>query len=412
MTLRSGKNIFNLFKGFSATLYIFLITRIKTIYTWCLDLPRSTQWAVPISFIIGLSANQIFKKIAERQALAQETAQPAGKPAPVAVHSVSPRTILHQFFTHSFLQPKKEITLRPNANVTVRQVMIEVGQKIKRGEVLAYTDSEAQALRAELDGIDLKLKNLDYSVTVALAKKSFISSKEFQQKELEHKASRLRGRLAQIETTGAIHSPINGIVSEISLKSGDYIDNPAQYFIKIADSSSFRLQLYLPQTVAAKLQKGSGALLSRTKTDEYGKELYEAAFGRVGAVAPVVDPKSGSVLTEVEVDQIPAGWIAGQYVQVTMTIDQAAQVVAVPNESIVYENAQPFVFRIARANDESPDLRAPASMTGPRVIKGLVKTGLRDAKFTEIKEGVQDLDMVVIEGQGSLSNNGTVEIVR
>lgn len=375
-------------------------------------LPKSTRWLVPIAFIFGIAMSSAVKSILDRNSLTHELTQHSQKATPVAAQKIEPRSILHQFFTHSYLQPKKEITLRPNSNVTVRQVMIEVGQKVKRGEVIAYTDSEAQALRAELDGIDFQLKNLDYSVTVALAKKSFISSKEYQQKELEHKASRLRAKLAKIETTGAIHSPINGTVSEVNLKSGDYIDNPSQYYIKIADASSFRLQLYLPQAVAAKLNKGSEAILSRTKTDEYGKESYEAAFGRVGGVAPVVDPKSGSVLTDIEVEKIPSGWIAGQYVQVTMTIDQAHEVVAVPNESIIFENGQPFVYRISRSDEQSPELRSPASENGSRVVKALVQTGLRDAKFTEVKEGVLISDVVITEGQGSLANNASVEVVR
>src|SRR5262249_3744073 len=161
-----------------------------------------------------------------------------------------------------------------------------------------------------------KLRNLDFNVTMALAKKSFLSQKEFAQKGLEHRASRIRRRLAELETNGAILAPISGTVSEIALKSGDYIDNPQQYYIKIADASSFRIQLFLPYSVSAKLRKGALATLSRIRTDEFGRDKLETAAGQISGIAPTVDPKTGSVLTDIEITRVPSGWIPGIFVQV------------------------------------------------------------------------------------------------
>lgn len=385
---------------------------------WYRTLPRSTKLAIPMAFLIGVGIGPIMKRLNSTSSVATDDAADA-KPVPVATQPVKLRTILHQFTTNSYLQPKKEIILRPNNNVVVREVRVEVGQQVKRGDVLAYTDSEAQRLRSELDEIDLKQKNLDYSVTLALAKKSFISTKEFAQKQLEYRASGIRKRLSELETTGAIHSPIDGVVSEIAIKSGDYIDNPSQYFIKIADNSSFRIQLYLPQTVASRLTKGMFASLTRARIDDFGKETTEFAARNVLAIAPVVDPKSGSVLTDIEVQSVPKGWIGGQYVQLALTIEQANQVVAVPNDAIIVENNRSFVYRIPGPDELAPDEgRSPAaeSKAGERqparVVKEAVTFGLRDAKYTEIRSGIEENDTIVVEGQGNLSDNAAVEVVR
>ena len=39
------------------------------------------------------------------------------------------------------------------------------------------------------------------------------------------------------------------------------------------------------------------------------------------------------------------------------------------------------------------------------------KCSFNNAKFTEVKEGIRESDTVVTEGQGSLANNATIEIV-
>lgn len=393
---------------------------------WTRHFSPAARWALLLAFTLGFASDHALKSWAKSGDSKPQAESKTDRPVPVAAEMLQRRLVINQFVTHAALQPKKEVTLRPNGSVTVRDVRVEVGQYVKKGDVLAYTDSEAQALRAELDGIDLNLRNLEYSVTLALAKKSFLSQKEFAQKELEHRASKIRRRLAEIETTGAIKAPIEGIVSEIALKNGDFIDNQQQYYIKIADASSFRVQLFLPQTVAAKLNKGAPVDLSRTRVDEFGKDFTETAMGQVSSIAPVVDPKTGSVMTELEISKVPRGWISGIFVQVAMTIEKSANAVAVPNEAIVFDNDRPFVYRVqAQASTEDRGLAstaavvqtngvdAPATVDNTeRVQKVAVKAGLRDSKYTEIIEGLDELDMIVIEGQGNLADGSKVEIVR
>ncbi len=385
---------------------------------WFLALPQSTRWAFLATFIAGAVFNSAFHYFTREKAHSPFD-NTLMRPAPVAAQTVGTQTIVNQFITHASLQPKKEVTIRPNANVTVREVRVEIGQLVNKGDILASTSSESQSLRSELDQIELKLKNLDFKVTMELAKKSFLSEKEFQQKELEHRASRIRRRLAEIDTMGAILSPITGIVSEIALKSGDFVDNPSTYYIKIADASALRLQIFLPQAVAAKLVKGDEATLSRSHADELGVEQIESAKGMVGGVAPVVDPKTGSVLTEIDIDSVPKTWIPGMFVQVSMVIEESADTLAVPNESIIYDSNQSYVFRIGtktktEANAEERTLASsdPQQDEPESVQKVPVKTGLRDGKFTEVLEGLEEFDMIVTEGQGTLADGSKVEIVR
>ncbi len=372
-----------------------------------------TKWRIlTVAIFVGICiGGGIYynKHRANIEALASSSSLMSEKAVPVAVQKIEERTIKSVFSTHSFLQPKKEITLRPNANVKVREVKVVIGQQIKAEQILAYTNSEAQALRAELDQIDSKQKNLDHEVTMALAKQKFLSRNEYKQKVLEYKAYQVRQRLNDIETNGAIISPIDGIVSEINLKVGDFIDNPSQYSIKISDPSSYRIQLYIPQNVAAKLDKETPATLSRNWKKEMGEEVTESIDAKISAIAPTVDSKTGSVFIEITVSKIPKGWIAGMYVEVALVIDKTEEAVAVPNQALITENGQTYVYLV-------PAQRTPASAqaedSGSRAAKTLIKTGLRDSKFTEVKEGLEADDLVVVEGQGGLTDGAKIQVVR
>ena len=130
----------------------------------------------------------------------------------------------------------------------------------------------------------------------------------------------------------------------------------------------------------------------------------------------VVDPKTGSVLTEVELLKIPQGWISGMYVQLVIAIDHSDNAIAVSNEALVFEKSQAYVFRVRSKSDGSaaaprgPAGAAPASME--RAEKVPVQLGLRDGKFTEIKAGLEEFDLVVIEGQGGLADGAPVQVIR
>jgi membrane fusion protein (multidrug efflux system) len=371
--------------------------------------------ALAFTFLLGYFAHDfnIGFFSTHKGADAEETLE---HPVPVATDMAQRHTIRNLFSTNGYLQPAREVTLRPNQNVVVRQLRVSVGDSVKVGDVLAYTDSEAQALRADLDRIELQTRNLDYAVTLALAKKSFLSQREFEQKELEHKADKIRKRLAELESTGAITAPISGVVSEINLKVGDFVDNPSQYYIKIADSSSLKIQLFLPQAVTTKIWVGSSARLSRLTSDDQGQEIKSEAIAKVQAIAPVVDPKTGSVYVEIVTEKVPVEWLAGMYVEVELITGQVNNVVAVPSDSIVFEKDQPYVFRVKAPTTPHQDRGLASQGSEPAAVptaqKVKVKTGLRDSGFTEITEGVNEYDLLVVEGQGTLADGTKVEVVR
>lgn len=352
---------------------------------------------------------------------------------PVSIENVQTREIKSVFKTYSYLLPYKEVTLRPNQDVKIKEILVEVGDQVLIDKPLVLIDSELQNLKKEADKIEAQLRNLDFTVTLALAKRNFLSQKEVEQKKLEHRAVQIRQRLSDLETKNEIKSPIAGVVSEIRMKKGDYIDGQSNSYIKVSDSSHFRVELYLPQNVATLIKKGDPVTLSRSQTLESSSEIQNAT-AHVTAISPTVDSKTGSVFTEITLENIPSGWIAGMFTEIEFTLYKEDQALSVPNQAIIYEKSKPYIFVVTdesiqeapkrglaqeTQNSKSQDQESQGTKTQKDELeepqqfakKIPVKLGIKNSQYTQILEGAEELDQVVVEGQSSLSDGTLVQIV-
>lgn len=322
-------------------------------------------------------------------------------PAVALVESQS-RDLKKIFRTFGTLQSWKEVSLKPAPQTTIREIPVRVGQEVALQQVLMISGSEAQNLRLELESIDFELKNLDFSVTMALAKKNFLSKKEVKQRGLEHRASLLRTQLNKLDAAGFLRSPIKGLVAEVGFKAGDFFDGNSNQIIKVVDNSKLKVPLYVPQEVVAFLKVDQAVTLKRPQQPDISAVL--------STISPSVDAKTGSVFVELVVDQVPPQILSGMYVEIEFSLENAEAAISVPLQALVYENGKPFLYKFetqARSPASKDDLREVG-----RVAKIPVETGVQEGDFVQILKGLQELEEVVIQGHGSLSNGSDVEVIR
>jgi len=341
-----------------------------------------------VSFVIGFFV-VFFQNGTTPSAVKEESsaAVETTEKVPVNVISIERGRIERRFTSFSHLQPIREAILRSQNNVLVKELYVKWGAYVKKGEILAEFESEAGRLKSELESIDLSARAMDYKINKSLAEKEFISGQEFAQKERDFHAQRIRMKLSDIESSKKLVSPIDGIVSEVNLKKGDFIENSTEKYIRVIDPSQFKLTLFVPQSVALHLKQGIPVTLDRDGL---------SGRGTLSAVAPAVDPKSGSVLIEILSEEVPKEWLAGMYVGVSLPIEAQTDVLLVPVAAIFFEDSKPNVFRII-ASDET-------------VEKIPVETGIMDGQFAEIKLGLEDFDTIVVKGQTLLKNGAAVDI--
>ncbi len=333
--------------------------------------------------------------------------------APVASFTVEPREMKRSFVTQTFLLPWKEVIQRPMPMSLVRGVHVKVGDNVKADTVLVSLGSESQKLRSELDKIDGEIRNIDYTVTRALARQSFLSKREAKQRELEHKAAQIRLKLNQLDNSAVIKSPIDGIVSELTIKVGDYIDQSGinNSLVKIVDKTKMRVQIYLPTEVAVQVNDKTKIFFRKMGASQISKDNAESAVeetsGVLNSLSPSVDLRTGTVFSETVLTKMPKSWLPGMFVEVEFVLEEAKHSLAIPREAIVYENAKPFVYIIKSQE------RGPASPENYDFAKKVeIELGMKDDIYVEIKKGIEELAQIVTEGQGALTDGAKVDVVK
>ncbi len=317
---------------------------------------------------------------------------------PVAVFQAQKKDLLQTMSFFSPLQPWNEAVIRPQSGLAVRDVQVRVGEKVITNQVLFRMGSEAQKLRNSLEQIEFRLRKLDYTVAMALARKNFLSKKEAEQKELEHQAEVIRSQLSELENGGVFRSPIDGIVAEISMKPGDFIDGSSNSLIRIVNTQRTKVSFWLPQSVIAQVSLKSEI---KIKLDNIEAEAI------MTAIAPTVDIKTGSIYAEAEITKPNQAWKIGQFVEAILVLKKTSNSLVIPKSAVIEEKGKYYVYQITSVPDNNK--RAVAS-TIETANKKEIKIGTNSGATVEITDGLEAFDQVVTEGLSGLKDGTPVDI--
>lgn len=323
--------------------------------------------------------------------------------ASVRIQEVGKKDLRKVFQLFSPLLPWKEAFVKPLAVGFVEEMPVQVGEMVKKDQVLFRMDSESQRLRSELEQIDFQVKQLDFKISMTLAKKNFISKQEANQKNLENRSTMIRARLSHLENRGISRAPFDGLVSEIGFKVGDYLDNASNVTLRVVDLSKMKVSFWVPQTVASQISKASEVRI------QIGEKIGTA---KIIAISPTVDQKTGSVFVEAVIPDRPMDWKAGQFVQVLLSLERTMGAIAIPRAAVQQEAGHSFVWKIdrqeAKAGESGRGMASAEDTT--RVHRVEVKLGLMEDELVEVKSGLEEFDQVVVQGLAGLSEGTQVEI--
>lgn len=231
------------------------------------------------------------------------------------------------------IEPRQVLKLAAPVQGVVEKVMVDRGDRVTKGEVLAQLDSQVEA--ADLDIAKLRATNdteiasgqakLDYlSRKVARDQKLRGSSDYVSMSQMDQAASDARVAAAQLheaqlnlgqaklEAVRAqnklrqrqILSPVDGIVTERTLGQGEYLNDQA-HILTIAEMDPLRVEAFLPVAVYGHVKIGD---LADIVPEQPVGGMYQA---RVTVVDRVFDAASNTIGVRLELPNpdlaLPAG---------------------------------------------------------------------------------------------------------
>jgi len=272
----------------------------------------------------------------------------------------------------------------------VREIRVEEGDDVRKGQVLARLDGDR--LRLELNQSEANLHKLqrDYERNVELETKGLISSGDFDKIKYDMEALEASFNLAKLELDYTqIRAPIDGVISERFVRLGNTlaVNEPA---FRVTSFDPLVAYLHVPEREYRHIAQGQPVGID---IDALQGQRIIAAVTRV---SPVVDPQTGTFKITIEISDERRRIKPGMFGRINIVYDQHVGVLQIPRSAIVEEAGETAVFVV---EDD-------------KAVRKLVETAYSSSGMIEITSGLSDDDRVVTVGQVGLKDGALVTIIQ
>lgn len=321
-------------------------------------------------------------------AKAKEQDKKAQEAVPVEAVAVSNRAIAASYTGTAPLEARGESQVVAKTSGVALQVMAEVGQQVRAGQVLVRLDSARAALQAAQSEAQLRKLEASYNRSRQLFAQQLLSANDIDQLKFDLENARAVNRLANLELSYAnVVAPISGVIAERSIKTGNFVQINTPIF-RIVDTSRLEATLNVPERELATLQAG---LPVQLLVDALPGRPF---MGRVDRVAPVVDSGSGTFRVICAFDG--GGLLQpGMFGRIKIDYDQRANALVIPRNALLDDENDPAVFAVR----------------GGKAARIPVKLGYYDGEWVEVRAGLKAGDRVVTAGKVALREGTAVQVI-
>jgi membrane fusion protein (multidrug efflux system) len=269
----------------------------------------------------------------------------------------------------------------------VRRLLVEEGDRVRAGQVLAVLDGDKLRLEVAQARANLAKLERDFQRNLELQKRGLIGSAAFDDLRYQLDAERAVHDLAALQLSYTeIRAPIDGVVADRRVKLGNTLQ-PNDPLFTITKPEPLIAHVHVPERELAKLAVGQNA---EVQVDAAGG-VFAAHIRRI---SPVVDPATGTFKVTLEFSPAPQ-LRAGMFSRVNIVYERRAMALQIPRAALVEADGGPVVFVVA----------------GGKAVSRPVRTGLANGGAVEVLSGLSDGDPVVVVGQNGLKSGNEVRII-
>jgi membrane fusion protein (multidrug efflux system) len=307
---------------------------------------------------------------------------------PVQVTQLSTGRMEQVLLYSANLEAENHVQVYAQAARLVRELLVEEGDTVEKGDVLLRLLDEEQRnnlakARSQLDKSDREFQRLERLFDEELISEQKISDATYDLEQLRIAVSDAERELGYTQ----VKAPISGTITSRLVKLGDQV-SVNQHLFDIVDFDSMVALVYVPEKNLAQLAPGQ---VARVSSQALGERVYPGSIDRI---APVVDPKTGTLKVTVAVGR-QAGLLPGLYVDVALVTAVHDQALLMPKRALVYDKDRVFVFRLSEER---------------RVERLTLDPTLADRDHVKVEAPLQPGDQIVVAGQAGLKDGTLVSL--
>lgn len=308
---------------------------------------------------------------------------------PVGVEALERGSIEAVLRFSTNLEAEEQVTVYSQASRRVLELRVEEGSRVAKGQLLLRLQDDEQRTALAKVQSQLDKASREYDRQQRLYGQELISEQAFNDATYELEQLQLALDEAQRELSYTeVRAPIAGTITGRMISIGDQV-TVNQPLFELVDFDSIVARIYVPEKELPRLSQGQEARIATPA-------LAGKSFGgKVERLAPIVDPKSGTVKVTVDVPTRNNALRPGMYVDVELVTAVHSDALLVPKRALVYDNDQIFLYKLK---------------ADTRVERTLVLPVLEDKNFIEVASGLEAGDQVVVAGQAGLKDGALVRL--
>lgn len=238
----------------------------------------------------------------------------------------------------------------------VTRVLVEPGQRVGAGQVLAQIDRQVQeqeiaqlAAGVRQADADARLAAANLARAESLVAKGFISRADIDQRTATRDGALARVNVARAQLAAAreraerldVRSPSSGLILTRSVEAGQVVGPGSGALFRIADGGVLEMRAQLAEQDLARLKPGMVA----TVTPVGSKEGFK---GRVWLIDPVIDPTSRQGIARIQLDYAP-GLRVGAFARARIEAGETTRPL-LPQSAVLADAQGNYVYVLGKDN--------------------------------------------------------------
>lgn len=287
------------------------------------------------------------------------------------------------------LTAREQADVVAKASGIVEQVLVEEGDAVSAGQVLARLETDRLRLEAERARAEMDRLKSDFDRNHSVYQRNLISREAYEQTKFQLDAATAAYDLARLSLRESeIKAPIHGVVSSRLIKIGNTLQANEVAFT-VTQLDTLEADVFVPERDIYKLAAGQPAVL---RVDAWPDSQFE---GHIQRINPVVDPSTGTVEVTVAMTPGQSKLKPGMFGRIEIRYDRHDQATLLPKDAVLHEDGTQSVFVAAHGKARRRE----------------VSLGYADADYYEVLEGLESGDQVVVTGQSNLKDDVSISVV-
>lgn len=310
----------------------------------------------------------------------------AATPVPVAVSHPLRADVYATYNVTATVTSEAEAPVIARVSGEVVELLVEEGDRVTEGQVLARLDGERLRLEMLAARANLVKARKDYQRNADLHSRGLVSTSMFDGSKYDLAALEAAYELKKLNYQYSnIRATISGVVSDRIIRPGQTLAVNDVAF-RITDTSQLLAHLHIPQDEFYNFAAGQTATL---RVAAMAGEEYAAVISRI---SPTIDKEDGTFRATVIIDNSSGELAPGMFGHFEIAYEKHANALLIPSAALLDEDQQASVYVV----------------DGAAVARRVVKTGIESDGRVEILSGLDEEDIVVVAGHSGLRDGSKV----